>query len=289
MVMVAAMRGIAVYLLALTFAAAAGAQADDFIDFVRKQALRALLSERNVVRTESLGLPPCQNPGALGVARVMAAGTQGGGAVGRKSYPQTLPLADREVVLTFDDGPWPTTTRAVLDALAAECTHATFFLVGQRVRENPAIAVAVRDAGHTIGTHTMTHPVLSGMAQAKAQDNIARGIAAIAEAVGKNHVAPFFRFPGFADTPALVAWLDGQNIGTFGTDIWASDWNPMTPDHQLDLILHRLDQRGRGIVLFHDTKAQTAAMIPDFLRELKRRGYRIVALVPGPGPMETAP
>jgi peptidoglycan/xylan/chitin deacetylase (PgdA/CDA1 family) len=236
-----------------------------------------------------LALPPCQNADALGVARVMAVGTQGGGAVGRKSYPQTLPLAEKEVVLTFDDGPWPATTRQVLDALAAECTQATFFLVGQRVRENPAIARAIRDAGHTIATHSMTHPNMRHLSLAKAQDNIARGMAAVAEGVGAKAVAPFFRFPGFADTPALIDWLGAQNTGVFGTDLWASDWNPMTPETQLRLVLRRLEARKGGIVLFHDTHAQTAKMIPPFLRELKSRGYRVVAIVPGPGPMETRP
>jgi peptidoglycan-N-acetylglucosamine deacetylase len=278
------MRGFLVSIFAAAMAAAACAQPADGESLLRR-TMRSLFAEP----APRLALPPCQNPDALGVARVMSVGTQGGGAVGRKSYPQTLPLADREVVLTFDDGPWSGTTRAVLDALAAECTHGTFFLVGQRVVENPAIARMVRASGHTIGTHTMTHPVLNMIAQEKAEDNIQRGIAAITDAVGADSVAPFFRFPGFGDTPELVAWLGAQDIGTFGTDLWASDWNPMSPEAQLRLILSRLEHRGRGIVLFHDTKKQTAAMLPDFLRELKRRGFRVVALVPGPGHMETAP
>lgn len=286
--MVAAMRGLGIIIalvLAASFCAPAQAQIDVLIDHWRKQALKALLDEA----PPRLATPPCQNPDALGVSRVMAVGTQGGGAVGRKSYPQTLPLDNKEVVLTFDDGPWPHTTRAVLDALAAECTHATFFLVGQRMRENPAIARDVRDAGHTIAYHSMTHPVLSRLSLTRAQDDILRGMAAVDEALGPGVAAPFFRFPGFADTPELVDWLGERNIGTFGTDIWASDWNPMTPGAQLNLILSRLDRRGRGILLFHDTKKQTAAMLPAFLRALKARGYRIVALVPGPGPMQTAP
>jgi peptidoglycan/xylan/chitin deacetylase (PgdA/CDA1 family) len=283
------MRGtrlIAVLIAWLTlFSAGAAAHPGRTADDLFQRALKAVFPEPS----PRLSIPPCQNPDALGVSRVMAVGTQGGGAVGRKSYPQTLALADREVVLTFDDGPWPGTTRQVLDALAAECTQATFFLVGQRVRENPAIARQVRDAGHTIAHHSMTHPNLSHLSQAKAEDNIARGMLALEEALGADAAAPFFRFPGFADTPPLVEWLGAQNIGTFGTDIWASDWNPMSPDAQFRLILSRLERRGRGILLFHDTKKQTAAMLPRFLRELKARGYRIVALVPGPGPMETAP
>ena len=66
----------------------------------------------------------------------------------------------------------------------------------------------------------------------------------------------------------------------FGADVWASDWDPMSPEQELRLILARIEQVGRGIVLFHDSKAQTAKMLPAFLRELKRRGYRIVHVVP---------
>jgi peptidoglycan-N-acetylglucosamine deacetylase len=283
--MVPSMRGIMIIIAALAALLCAGASAQPAkgSDSLFTQAVQMLRPGPR------LALPACQNPDALGVARVIAVGTEGGGAVGRKSYPQTLPLADKEVVLTFDDGPWPGTTRAVLDALAAECTHATFFLVGQRVRENPGIAVSIRDAGHTIAHHSMTHPNLSHLSEAQAQDNITRGIAAVEEAVGASASAPFFRFPGFADTPELVRWLGGQNYGVFGTDIWASDWNFMSAGTQLDLVMHRLNQRGRGMILFHDTKQQTAKMVPDFLRELKRRGYRIVAIVPRPGPMQTTP
>jgi peptidoglycan-N-acetylglucosamine deacetylase len=66
----------------------------------------------------------------------------------------------------------------------------------------------------------------------------------------------------------------------FGADVWASDWNPMTPDQELRLLLGRIEKIGRGIVLLHDTKRQTAQMLPALLRELKRRGYRIVHVVP---------
>jgi peptidoglycan/xylan/chitin deacetylase (PgdA/CDA1 family) len=66
----------------------------------------------------------------------------------------------------------------------------------------------------------------------------------------------------------------------FGADVWASDWEPMSPEQELHLILSRIQRLGRGIVLFHDTKAQTAQMLPGLLRELKRQGYSIVHVVP---------
>ncbi len=102
---------------------------------------------------------------------------------------------------------------------------------------------------------------------------------------------PFFRFPGFADTPTLVAWLSAKNIAVFGADLWVSDWVAMTPEAELALILSRLDKEQRGILLLHDSKQQTAAMLPDLLQELKKRGYKIVNIVPGtnPAPTRAAP
>ena len=95
--------------------------------------------------------------------------------------------------------------------------------------------------------------------------------------------APFFRFPGFADTASLVAELNARGYTVFGSDVWASDWKEMTPRAELDLVLSRLEKAGKGIVLFHDSKATTAQMLPEFLRELKARGYRLVHMVPGDG------
>src|SRR5207244_11081084 len=87
---------------------------------------------------------------------------------------------------------------------------------------------------------------------------------------------PFFRFPGFAASPVLLDRLAARGIVVFGADFWASDWNRMSPSHQLRLTLARLEARGGRIVLFHDTKAQTAAMLPAFLRALHARGFRVV-------------
>ena len=78
--------------------------------------------------------------------------------VGLKQFPQTLPLGDHEVVLTFDDGPWPATTPKVLAALAAQCVRATFFLIGKPASEHPELVRRIAAEGHTIGHHTWTPP-----------------------------------------------------------------------------------------------------------------------------------
>jgi len=236
-------------------------------------------------------------PEALGVARTLEVGTSGGLQVGLKTYPRSLVLDDREVVLTFDDGPSAQTTPKVLDALAKECVKATFFLVGRNAEALPALVKREIAEGHTVGHHTFSHPAatLRGLSESAAQEEILRGFEADDKAAyGTASGAPkvrFFRFPGFADTPALIAWLSAKNIAVFGADLWVSDWQSMTPETELALILSRLDKEQRGILLLHDTKEQTAAMLPDFLQELKKRGYRIVNIVPGtkPTPTRAAP
>lgn len=236
-------------------------------------------------------------PGALGVARTLKVGTSGGLQVGLKTYPRTLVLDDREIVLTFDDGPSAQTTPRILDALAAECVKAVFFLVGRNAEALPALVKREVTEGHTVAHHSFSHPAatLRNLSESAAQEEILRGFEADDKAAyGTAESAPrvrFFRFPGFADTPELVAWLSAQNIAVFGADFWASDWRDMTPEAELALILSRLDEERRGILLLHDTKQQTAAMLPALLQELKKRGYKIVALAPGtePAPTRAAP
>jgi peptidoglycan/xylan/chitin deacetylase (PgdA/CDA1 family) len=228
---------------------------------------------------------PCPgNPDALGTERVLAVSAAATPRVGHKHFPATLPLARKEVVLTFDDGPWPGTTPRVLDALRHECVKATFFLLGRNAADHPELARREVAEGHTVAHHTFSHPLLARLPFAAAEAEIDRGIGAVETAAightGSVPATPFFRFPGFASSPALLDRLQQRGIVVFGADLWASDWNPMTPATELALVMSRLNATGGGILLFHDTKAQTAAMLPALLRELKRQGYRVVHTVP---------
>jgi len=228
---------------------------------------------------------PCPgNADALGTERVLAVSAATTPRVGRKHFPATLPLAPKEVVLTFDDGPWPGPTAKVLDALRHECVRATFFLLGRNAAAAPALAKRELAEGHTIAHHSFSHPLLARMSVAAAEAEIDRGIAAVERAAYGEPAAkprtPFFRFPGFASSPALLERLQARGLVVFGADLWASDWNPMSPAQELQLTLSRLDAAHGGILLFHDTKSQTAAMLPAFLRALKARGYKVVHVVP---------
>lgn len=233
----------------------------------------------------------CPRKDTLGTSRVMTLDPQAFPRVGLKSFPQSLPLADKEVVLTFDDGPFPATTTKVLAALAAECVQATFFLIGRNAEANPGIVKKIAAEGHSIGHHTWSHRPLDKIGQTQAIEEIDRGIAADEKALHGVATSvpstPFFRFPGFASTPALLSSLQSRGIAVFGADLWASDWNPMTPEQQLNLIIERLDYEEKGIILFHDTKAQTAKMLPAFLQYLRRNGYKVVHLLP-PRPVKSS-
>jgi peptidoglycan/xylan/chitin deacetylase (PgdA/CDA1 family) len=226
----------------------------------------------------------CPRTGTLGTSRILSVDAVSFPRVGLKSFPQTLPLRDHEVVLTFDDGPWPPTTPKVLRALAAECVQATFFLIGKPASEHPSLVRRIAAEGHTVGTHTWTHPSLAQIKPNDATDQITHGISAVEMALhGRattTPTTPFFRFPGFESTPATLDFLQSRGIVVFGTDLWASDWNQMTPQYELRLLTGRLETVRKGIILLHDPKTHTAAMLPAFLRYLRENHYHVVHLVP---------
>ncbi|MBY0382192.1 MAG: polysaccharide deacetylase family protein [Xanthobacteraceae bacterium] len=226
----------------------------------------------------------CPREGTLGTSRTLVVDTKESPRVGLKSFPHTLALEDKEVVLTFDDGPLPATTNKILTALAAECVQATFFIVGRNAQSYPQILKAEIKAGHTIGNHTWSHQMLDHLDETHALEEINKGFAADDAALGalKPATAQFFRFPYFASTPALLDNLQSRGVVVFGADLWASDWLPMTPQQELELLTQRLSQVRKGIILLHDTKIHTAAMLPAFLRYLKTNGYKVVHVVPAP-------
>jgi peptidoglycan-N-acetylglucosamine deacetylase len=222
------------------------------------------------------------NPNALGTSRVMkVSSTQG--PVGLVSYKKTLDLQDKEVVLTFDDGPIPHRTPAVLTALAKECVKATFFTVGTMAGAYPKLVQAEAAAGHSIGTHTWSHRYLTQKRNRNvAQYQIRGGLHAAHVALGdqKEALSPFFRFPGLNHNKRLDAFVAKNGLISMSVDIVTDDWLLITPKEVLKRTLARLEQRGRGIILMHDIHNRAVVMLPELLRELKQRGYKVVHIVP---------
>lgn len=224
----------------------------------------------------------CANPDALGVSRTLKIDPAAERLIGTQQYRSTLPLKHREVVLTFDDGPLPRYSGAVLDILASECVQATYFLVGDMARLFPTMVRKIAAAGHTIGTHTQSHPfAIDRMPFERARRQIDDGISSVADALGDTgEVAPFVRIPGLARTNAIEKYLASRNISVFSTDVTGDDWRRIRAREVVKRTMRRLEAKGRGIILLHDIHAVTVMALPSLLRELKARGYRVVHLTP---------
>ncbi|MGE3148756.1 MAG: polysaccharide deacetylase family protein [Pseudorhodoplanes sp.] len=223
------------------------------------------------------------HPDALGVSRTIVVDPTEHTRVGTMQYAETLPLADKEVVLTFDDGPLPRYSDRILDILASECVKATYFIVGRMARAYPDGVRRMYAAGHTIATHSQNHPfTFHKMPLGKAEQEIEDGIASTAAALGEGHpVAPFFRIPGLLRAEGVENYLAQRKIMTWSADFPADDWKRGITDKDIvRLALERLEAKGKGILLLHDIHPATALALPVLLRELKQRGYRIVHVVP---------
>jgi peptidoglycan/xylan/chitin deacetylase (PgdA/CDA1 family) len=222
------------------------------------------------------------NPDALGTSRVLAVDPSEYPRVGSMDHAATLPLADEEVVLTFDDGPLPRYSNAILDILAAQCVKATFFLVGEMARTYPATVRRIYAEGHTIGTHSEDHPARFGkLPTEKIQWEIDEGIAEVAAALGDpKKLAPFFRIPGLAHSDAVESELAARSLVVFSSDTVADDWHHrITPSKIIALAMNRLEARGKGILLLHDIHPATVAALPGLLKNLKEQGFRVVQVV----------
>ena len=220
----------------------------------------------------------CANPDALGVSRTVVIDTTGGPGFGFLQYKQFDFLADKEVVLTFDDGPWPTTP-AVLKALADECTKAVFFPIGLHSTYHPDILKQVAAAGHTVGAHTWSQADLHSkkLNEQQGKDEIEKGFSAIKMALGAAP-SPFFRFPGLAHTQPTLDYLGTRNIAMFSVDIDSLDFKSVSSDQVINTVMTKLDKQGKGIILMHDLQKHTAEALPTLLRRLKAGGYKVVQM-----------
>ena len=222
------------------------------------------------------------NPDALGTSRVISVDPADHTRIGSMQYHETLPLADKEVVLTFDDGPLPPYTNRVLETLAAECVKATFFMVGRQARAYPDMVRKVYNAGHTVATHSQNHPLIfTRLSLPAAQNEIEQGRASVSAALGDERaMAPFFRFPGLGRSNAIEDYLAAHDIMTWSADFPADDWMHIPAQQVLKRALDRLERKGKGVLLLHDIQPRTAIALPILLRALKARGYRIVHVMP---------
>ncbi|MFB9261993.1 polysaccharide deacetylase family protein [Bradyrhizobium erythrophlei] len=221
----------------------------------------------------------CNNPNALGVGRTVEIDTTGGPGFGFEHFKQLDFLRDHEVVLTFDDGPWPNNTPAVLKALADECTTGIFFPIGKHATYHPEILKQVYAAGHTVGAHTWSHANLNNkkLTEDQRKDEIERGYAAVKWALGVAP-SPFFRFPALQHPPEMVTYLGTRNVAIFSCDLDSFDFKASTPQKVIDTVMKKVNKLGKGIILMHDFQKHTAEALPELLKQLKAGGYKVVAM-----------
>ena len=244
-------------------------------------ALGVALLSACVAQTASAANCP-GHPDAIGTSRTIVVDPRAHPVIGTMQYAKTLPLEDHEVVLTFDDGPLPKYSNQILDILAAHCAKATFFLVGRQARDNPAGVRKVRDAGHTVATHTQNHPAgMHLLPIERSLQEIEQGIASVTAALGDGtSPAPFLRIPGLRVNDGMEAFARSNGLQIWSADFPADDWRDVSASRVYELAIQRIEAKGKGILLLHDIQPRTVEALPRILHELKARGYRIVHVVP---------
>jgi peptidoglycan-N-acetylglucosamine deacetylase len=227
------------------------------------------------------------NPDALGTSRTIVVDPVEHPKLGTMQYRESLPLEDHEVVLTFDDGPLPPRSTRVLEILASECIKATYFMVGRMARAYPDMVRRIHEAGHTIGTHSESHPLsFHRMSVEHAEQEINQGIASVTAALGDGtRPAPFFRIPGLSRADGVERYLASQHLMVWSADLDADDWTRISSAQVYARALSRIEANHGGVVLLHDIQPRTVEALPYLLKELKRRGYRIVHIVPASADM----
>lgn len=223
------------------------------------------------------------HPDALGTSRILPLDPAQYPRVGHMQYPASLPLNDKEVIITFDDGPLPPYSNEILDILASQCVKVTYFMVGEMARAYPAVVRRVYEEGHTIGTHSEDHPTRFGQLPIeKMRHEIDWGISDVSAALGDpKYLAPFFRIPGLARSDVVESELAARGLIVFSSDTDADDWHRhIKPNQIIALAMRRLEALGKGILLLHDIHPATAAALPGLLQQLKDNGFHIVQVVP---------
>ena len=228
------------------------------------------------------------NPDALGTSRTLTISPSEFSRIGSMQYKQQLPLADHEVVITFDDGPLPPYSDRILDTLSSQCVKVTYFLVGQMARAYPWVVRRMYNEGHTIGTHSLDHPLIfQNLGLDRVEHEVDGGIEKVDAAIGNPAaVSPFFRIPGLGRSKIAESFLAAHDLVTWSADVVADDWFRGIGAQQIvQRAMRRLEAKGRGILLLHDIHPATAMALPTLLKQLKAHGFHVVHVVaPGERP-----
>ena len=202
--------------------------------------------------------------------------------IGSMQYKQSLPLADHEVVITFDDGPLPPYSNIILDTFASQCVKATYFLVGQMAHAYPSVVRRIYNAGHTIGTHSRDHPLaFERLPLPRVEHEVDGGIASVDAAIGDpKAVSPFFRIPGLGRTNAIENFLPRKTLVTWSADVVTDDWWGISaqPDRPTRDAPARRQGPRHPAAARHPSRHRDGAA--DAAQGTQGRGYHVVQVVP---------
>lgn len=199
---------------------------------------------------------------AQGAATVGAAGLLYGGVAYATLYPPSQICGPvlvaggdaHELALTYDDGPNDIATMRLLELLARYEVRASFFLIGEFVRQRPELARAVVEAGHLVGNHTMTHPWLTWLPRERIDRELRETNAAIESATGVR--VAYFRPPHGARRPYVLRAARDLGMTTAQWNVTAEDWKPFTTAEIVTRVARGVDRnrrRRRGSnILLHD-------------------------------------
>ncbi|MEG4168683.1 MULTISPECIES: polysaccharide deacetylase family protein [unclassified Microcoleus] len=181
----------------------------------------------------------------------------------------------KAIALTFDDGPWPTTTKQILDILKENNIKATFFWVGRYLQTYPEIGKQVAAAGHAIGNHTWNHQYIKYNEDGAARE-IDRTSSLIEELTGIQ--TSMFRPPGGILNNGLTAYAQKKNYAVVMWSADSFDWRTLT-ESLIDNVMRQANSG--GIVLMHDgggNRARTVKALPDIIARLRKEGYSFVTV-----------
>jgi peptidoglycan-N-acetylglucosamine deacetylase len=217
-------------------------------------------------------------------AAAVAAGYQSMAPTGQW-YGRTftgLRRGSRQLALTFDDGPNDPHTLRLLEVLAKHGVHATFFLIGRFAQQRPDIAREIAAAGHIIGNHTFSHPLLIFKSQSEIRREISQCRAALEDAVGSH--SNLFRPPFGGRRPAVLRVTRELGLEPVMWNVTGYDWNAASSD----AIERQINKRVRGgdVILLHDgghkqvgaDRSKTVMAVDRLIAHYKSAGYEFLTI-----------